>query len=312
MTRDDDEDRTASLMTPAKLAQLKPRPAASPAAYLDQLASDAGSVHVLRLAELRGQIEPQAGEDGYAQCVASLQAAAAGLDALDFSLLQQNKGLFARMTGKGKSAGAEFVQQYDHALEAFAAVRSKVQALAAAQQGRASATERALVEFEVEFRGIEKIIDQGARWLQDMRNQLKARQAGAGGDEEALRKVKEDAARCELLVARLKLLRATSSAAQQAHQLVQSTAARRAALLQALQQRLAGDIKTWQGRMAPVASAAGDSGSPALSLEGPQEAQRLLRQHIEEAVADCGQLQAQEQALADSVAALGAQLRAAM
>src|SRR4051812_16356720 len=37
----EDHDRTASLMTPGKLAQMKPRPAATPAAWLDRMASDA-------------------------------------------------------------------------------------------------------------------------------------------------------------------------------------------------------------------------------------------------------------------------------
>ena len=37
-----DPDRTASLMTPSKLAQIQPRSAASPAAWLSQMAADAG------------------------------------------------------------------------------------------------------------------------------------------------------------------------------------------------------------------------------------------------------------------------------
>ena len=51
----DEQDRTASLMTPAKLAQFKPKPAASPAAWLDQMAADAGAINMLRLSELRRQ-----------------------------------------------------------------------------------------------------------------------------------------------------------------------------------------------------------------------------------------------------------------
>ena len=48
----EDFDRTASLMTPAKLAESRPKVAASPAAWLDQMAADAGHQHVRRLAEL--------------------------------------------------------------------------------------------------------------------------------------------------------------------------------------------------------------------------------------------------------------------
>ncbi|MBC5764785.1 toxic anion resistance protein [Ramlibacter albus] len=311
----DDADRTASLMTPAKLAQLaqsKPKPAATPAAWLDKMASDAGAVHVARLMELRAQFEAQPGGGDLQGCTDSLAEAGTALDRLDFSLLGQNKGLFARMTGKGKTAGAEFARQYEQVLEAAERVSVQAKKLATHQQAQAAAADRALVEFEVETNGLEKIIDQGARWLQDMRGQLKTRQAEAGGDEEKLQQVKEDAARCELLVARLKLLRAASSAAQQARQAVQATAARRLALVQSLQQRIAGDVKEWQARMSPVAAAAGEGSSPAPALEGPQEAQRVLKQHLGEAIADCGQLREAEKSQAEGVAALAEHLRAAM
>ena len=44
----EDHDRTASLMTPAKLAQMKPKAAVSPSAWLDQMAADAGHAHLIR------------------------------------------------------------------------------------------------------------------------------------------------------------------------------------------------------------------------------------------------------------------------
>ena len=307
----EEHERTASLMTPAKLAGMKPKAAASPAAWLDQMAADAGHAHVRRLGELQGQLQAQARERDYAPVDAALQALAESLPRLDFSLLQQNKGLFARFTGKGKTAGAEFNAQFDAVVAAAEGVHAQVQALAKKQQAEATATERTLVEFEVEYRGIEKIIDQGARWLQDMRNQLKARQQAAGGDESAMAQVRQDAARCEILVARLKLLRAASNAAQQAHQLAQGTAQRRAAILQLLQRSVVGDLRNWQSRIAPVASAAGDSNSPALNLEGPMETQRELQAHLQQARADAGQLQAQERSLAESLAQLAQQLSAA-
>jgi hypothetical protein len=306
----DDHERTASLMTPAKLAQMKPKAAASPAAWLDQMAADAGHAHVRRLGELCEQLQSQARERGCAPVAAALQGVADSLPRLDFSLLQQNKGLFARFTGKGKTAGAEFNAQFDAVVTAAEAIKAQTQALGGRQQAQAAATERTLVEFEVEYRGIEKIIDQGARWLQDMRNQLKARQQAAAGDESALAQVRQDAARCEILVARLKLLRATSNAAQQAHQLAQAAAQRRAALVQLLQQSLAAELKGWQARMGPVAGAAGDSSSPALDLEGPMEAQRALQARLQQALADCEQLQTQERALADSLSQLGQELAA--
>ena len=58
---------------------------------------------------------------------------------------------------------------------------AQIQAVAE-EASRTSPRDRTLLEFEVEFRAIDKIIDQGTRWLQDMRNQLKAREAAATDD----------------------------------------------------------------------------------------------------------------------------------
>ena len=307
----EDPDRTASLMSPAKLAEFKPKAAASPAAWLNQMAADAAHQHVKRLGELRKELKLHARERDYSGITTDLAQLAKSLPTLDFGLVQ-TKGLWARVSGKSKSAAAEFSSQFEKLQQAAAAVSAQAKALQQGQQGQAAGTDMALLEFEVEYRAIEKVLDQGARWLQDMRNQLKTRQAEAGADEAAMAKVRDDAARCEVLVTRLKELRSVSSAAQQAHQQVQAAAARRVALAQALQQGIAGDAKAWEGRMAPLAAAASDSSSPALNVEGPKESQRALKQHLDEAAADCAQLQAQERSLAESVSALDEHLRAAM
>lgn len=305
-----DEDRTASLMTPAKLAQVKPRAPVSPAAWLDRMATDAGHQHVRRLAELRADLQVQAGKRDFSPLAAAIVRMAEALPRLDFGLLQQKGGLLARLSGKNKSAVAGFASQYD-AIEAAAdALGEQAKSLQGKQGDQASRTDLALLEFEVEFRAIDKIIDGASRWLQDMRNQLKEREA-AGGDEDARRQIREDAQRCELLVARLKALRALSSAAQQAHQQAQAAAARRAAMVQALQASVARHLKDWRSRIEPLAGAAREGESPALSLEGPMDCHRDLQLCIKQAGADCGQLQAHEQALAESLEALGAHLQAA-
>lgn len=305
-----DEDRTASLMTPAKLAQVKPRAPVSPAAWLDRMATDAGHQHVRRLAELRADLQVQAGKRDFVPLAAAIVRMAEALPRLDFGLLQQKGGLLARLSGKNKSAVAGFASQYD-AIEAAAdALGEQAKSLQGKQGDQASRTDLALLEFEVEFRAIDKIIDGASRWLQDMRNQLKEREA-AGGDEDARRQIREDAQRCELLVARLKALRALSSAAQQAHQQAQAAAARRAAMVQALQASVARHLKDWRSRIEPLAGAAREGESPALSLEGPMDCHRDLQLCIKQAGADCGQLQAHEQALAESLEALGAHLQAA-
>lgn len=307
-----DDDHTASLMTPAKLAQVanKPKAPVSPAAWLDRMASDAGHQHVRRLAELRADLQVQATRRDFAPLTADLKGVADALPKLDFGVLQQKGGFLSRLSGKNKTVIAEFAAQFDRIEETMEKFAQQAKSLQGKQGEQASGTDRTLVEFEVEFRGIEKIIDQGARWLQDMRNQLKQREAEAG-DEAARQQVREDAQRCELLVARLKLLRALSSAAQQSHQQAQETAARRASLLQSLQANMASRTRDWRSRITPLANAARDGESPGLSLEGPMDSHRDLQLCVKDAIADCAQLQAHEKALAEGLEAMGEPLKAA-
>jgi hypothetical protein len=304
-----DPDRTASLMTPAKLAQVKPGAAASPAAWLDQMAADAGHAHVRRLAQLGDELAALGAADGdFSRVAACLARLGQALPLLDFGLLQP-RGWLARVTGKGRGAGAGFTAQVEQIDDAINDLAAQAQALRKKQQERAAANDRTLMELEVEFRAIDTIINQGARWLQDMRGQLKVRQQEQA-DEPARRQIADDAARCEMLVARLKLLRAASSAAQQTLQQARETGSRRVGLLQMLQQALAADVKEWRTRISPLAASV-ESGSLALSLEVPMEGHRDLQLCIKQAVADCAQLQAQEQALAGQLGTLAGELRAA-
>jgi hypothetical protein len=308
-----DEDRTASLMSPAKLAQMAARPKApvTPAAWLDRMATDAGHQHVRRLGELRSDLQTQAAKRDFAPLAAAIAHAAQALPQLDFGLLQQKKaGLFARLAGKGGSTVGEFASQYDAVDAAASALAEQAKALQGKQGEQASRTDLTLLEFEVEYRAIEKIIDQGARWLQDMRSQLKEREA-AGGDDAARQQIREDAQRCELLVARLKALRGLSSAAQQAHQQAQETAVRRASLVQAMQTTVAKHVKEWRTRISALADAAREGEAPAaVSLEGPMDCHRDLQLCLKQAGADCAQVQAHEKSLADGLDALATQLEA--
>lgn len=308
---DDSDDRTASLMTPAKLAQLKvrPKPAASPAAWLDQLAADAGSGHARRLVDLRSQLEAQVRERDYQAVRSALNALYEGLQKLDFAVLEP-KGWLARATGRGKAEAAGFVAQYERLLRAGEDLADEVQALQRKQQAQAGATDRALVEAEVEVRAIEKIMEQGTRWLQDMRNQLKAREA-QGADAAAHKQIQEDAARCELLVGRLKVLRAVVTAAQQATQSCKSATARRANLLETLQQALDGEWKAWQQKLEPVATEAAATGSAAQGVERAKAVHQDLQSTLKQAGKDCSQMQKQEQALAAELATLHEPLQAA-
>jgi hypothetical protein len=302
-------DRTASLMTPSKLAQIQPRTAASPAAWLSQMAADAGHQHVRRLRELQGELQAQALLREDSALISELGRVAEALPRLDFGLLQ-NRGWWARTTGKSRSAGVEFAAQFSQIDQVAGALAAQTQAFQKKQQQQATAFDLTVLETEVEYHAIDKIIDQGARWLQDMRSQLKVRQA-APADPASQEQINEDEVRCEILVDRLKVLRSVSSAAQRTHLQAQNAALRRAALLKLLQQALASAIKTWQARLSVLAAAAADASSPQLSLDAPMEAHRELQLCLKQVIADCGQLNAQEKALAESLATFGTALGAA-
>jgi hypothetical protein len=307
----DTEDRTASLMTPAKLAQLKVRPkeGTSPAAWLDQLAADAGSGHVRRLADLRGQLEAQVAERSYDGVRVTAEALGGALAQLDFALVEP-KGWLARATGKGKEAAAGFKMQYERIGRAGEDLADEVRSLARKHQAQAPITERTLMEFEVELRAIEKIMEQGARWLQDMRNQLKAREA-AGGDDAAQAQWREDSARCELLVARLKQLRSAGTAVQQAVERCKAAARSRASVLDSVQQALTGEWQTWRTTVGGVVEESAATGAAKRGVSAARSVHAALQAALEQAGRDCSGLAAQERTLAQELAALQAPLQAA-
>jgi hypothetical protein len=307
---DMEEDRTASLMTPARLAQLQERPktAASPAAWLDTLASDAGSGHVRRLADLRGQIEAQLRERDQGAIAAALSGLAQALEKLDFAQLQP-KGWLARTMGKGKEAAAAFVAQVDRIGRAGEDLADEARDLQK-KQAAGTADDRMAMEVEGELRAIEKIMDQGARWLQDMRSQLKARQA-QGGDAAAQQQIREDTQRCDLLVVRLKQLRAVSTATQPVLERCKALAPQRTAFLQAAQALQDAPWKTWQRRSGPLADEARAGGATIEGVERARAAWQELQAALAQAATDCASLQEQEQALAAELEALREPLQAA-
>jgi hypothetical protein len=297
-----ESDRTASLMSPARLAQMNPKTPATPAAWLNQMAADAGHQHVKRIGELGELLQEQATSTELSSLATRLEQFSATLPTLDFSLLEP-RGWWARTTGKGSGGGAEFADLFEQINAAAQSLIGHGAALRKEHQADSAVTDRALVELDVEYHAMEKILEQGARWLQDMRNQLKVRQTAAT-DLQSQRAVIEDANRCDILVTRLKLLRSLCNAAVQVQGQVRENAARRLALTQTLQQSLASELKTWHGRLSAVASVARGGKSSAHGLHGPMEAHQELQSSVTKAASACHQLLQQEQALAQSLMAL--------
>lgn len=240
-----DDDRTASLMTPARLAQLRTQArATSPKAYLDQLAADAGSGHARRLADLRAQIEQQLRSRNLAAIQAALGVARNALQGVDYSALQP-RGLLARAIGKGREETAAFANRRRQTVEGLEDLREQAVEGQRRDEAMDIGAGLSLTEMATESQAIETIIDQGSRWLHDMRNQLRVRQMQSP-DMRAQQAIDEDTRRCELLVARIKLLRAANSAARHAQEICEAAAAQRAGFHRSLLAALDQEGAEWQ------------------------------------------------------------------
>jgi chromosome segregation ATPase len=307
---DDSPDRTASLMTPTRLAQMKarPRPDASPAAWLDLLAAGAGGGHVRRLLDLRHQLSALLHAGEVRTIVGGCQALHEALEQVDFSLVQP-RGWLARMTGGRKEAAARFAAQQRRVVQAGDALANEVRTLQKEQEVQRTAVERTLLDCEVELRAIEKILEQGTRWLQDMRTQIEARQPGT--DEAAQRQVRDDTARCELLVTRLHSLRNAASATQQVLQHGRGACSARTALAARCRHSLDEEWPAWRRQAASLADEAAAHGCAAQDVEAARATLEALRSALQEAGAQARAVQAQDRTLGEEVAALQVPLLAA-
>ncbi|GAC1535932.1 MAG: hypothetical protein NVS2B4_16380 [Ramlibacter sp.] len=305
---DSENDRTASLITPAKLAQVS-GDASSPiasVAFLDRMAADIGHQHVQRLAELCQQLDEQG--QGRLEQVGQVEAALRRmLDALagiDFAPLQE-RSWWADFTGKSRTAATAFTAGFDRVDEVAQELAAAV-AVQHRQQGQRTAPhDRLVVEFDVEYHALDKVIGQGARWLQDLRNQARVRQAEPGV---SAHDVRADDARCELLVQRLKLLRAAATASQLAHQEVLVTIGRRAEMGESLNRLTAIHLQSWRASLSALAAAAVGDKIPASLIGEAVKAQDKLRGKLEGRLADLAQLGSHESALVGLLAAMGEQL----
>jgi chromosome segregation ATPase len=307
---DDSHDRTASLMTPARLAQMKarPRPAPSPAAWLDQLATGAGAGHVRRLLDLRHQLSALLHAGEVHTIAGACQALHEALDEVDFSLVQP-RGWIARLAGGGKEATARFAAQQARVVQAGDALVGEVRTLQKEQDVQRTAVERTLLDCEVELRAMEKILEQGTRWLQDMRSQLETRPPEA--DEAAQRQLRDDTARCDLLVTRLQLLRTAATAAQQLLQHGRAACSARTALAARCRHSLDEEWPAWRRQAASLADEAAARGCSGEGVEAARAALAALRTALQAAGAQARAVQVQDRALADEVAGLQAPLQAA-
>lgn len=310
---DSQEDRTASLMTPAKLAKVAGTGGVGvpPGQFLDRMAADVGHQHVQRLGELRQALELHGqGELEQAEQIAtSLERMRDALPQVDFAPLQE-RNWWADLTGKSRSAGSAFALTVDRVDEIAQELGAEVAAFQKRQLQRSTAQDRTLVEFNVEYQALDKVIHQGSRWLQDMRTQVKAR-AVQTDDAEAEQQSRADEARCEVLVERLKLLRAAATASQQAYEEVLATAQRRSEFAQATQRVATVHLQAWRSSLSAVSTAAIGGKVPPPLIDEARKAQDKLHKKLEALLAEAGQLRSHESGLVQQLAAMGEPLAAA-
>src|SRR3954470_18964172 len=140
------DDQTASLMTPAKLAQVSAgRAPVSPSAFLDQMAADVGHQHLKRLGELRRLLQDEAAGSSAAVVQPSVEQLAQALPQLDLRLAEPG-GWWATLTGRNRNAAGQFAAAVDRIDEGARQLASGVAAAQKAQQPHAVAAERVLVE----------------------------------------------------------------------------------------------------------------------------------------------------------------------
>ncbi|MEO5671678.1 MAG: hypothetical protein ABIR26_13365 [Ramlibacter sp.] len=303
-----DNDRTASLMTPSKLAQVRAKPPAAqaaPGAWLNQMAADAGHVHLRQLAALKKEVESQVLPPEFSAFAADLSRLAEALPGIDFGLLK-DRGWWARTTGKSVADGTKFADQFAKVEQVADGLADRAQALHKTQQAQATEIERILLEIKMECKAIDQIIDQGARWLQDMRSQLKTRLAAAT-DSQIEQGIKDDNARCEILVDRLKALRATATAAHHSRQLLKASSAKRQAVADFLQEALASDLRGWQRRLSELAAGARAKDASGFDVDGAMATHRELQLSAKKAISECAMALHQEKTMVESLTALEAQ-----
>jgi hypothetical protein len=292
-----DFDRTASILSPAKLAQVKPLAAVSPAAWLDQPPAEAGRQSLLRLHDLQSQLAAALTSSDDLELAAALEQLAQSIAQVDFSLLR-TRGWLARAMGRDHSAGVQFSSRFEQAADAAAALAQRLKDLQGKALAQASAADRRLVELEVECVALDTAISQGTAWVQDVRARAEAA-------------TPQDRARCDALAQRLGLLAAVAGAGRQARAHGQALQERRATVRLAVHQAMGGPVRAWRGRTSVLANTSQDALPAQSELEAPAQAQRDLEAQLRQLAAESSHLPALEAALAASLCALSVPLAAA-
>lgn len=262
------------------------------AASVGYLLEDAERMHLGQMRQLRSRLQSDAFTWDDALLAHAVEVFLAASRELAFQPLQQ-RGFWARLTGATEAAARAFSRKYDKVVGAASKARHEFEMLSRDYRAHTSSARKLIVELDMEYRDLDREMDQGAEWLVELSYAIEKAQA-----PRAL------SARAMALSGRLKRARQASALAKEIIILGQNVLERRAVLLERMKIDLQGFDKVWLPRVANIGAKAADRRFPPPVLDKAREVHGELITRLELTSAACLALQMDEQAMARGLAML--------
>jgi hypothetical protein len=240
---------------------------------------------IARFRQLRSKLQSHAFAWDNALLTHSVQGWLAASRNLDFDSVR-NCSFWARLTGAAAGAAQEFDRQYLEVLTAAARARRELETLAGDYRAQTSSARKLIVELDIEYRALNREVDQGAEWLVELSYAI------AKTDE-----LRALSPRALGLSGEVRHFRAVSTLAQEITILGQNVLERRIALLEMVKIDLNGFDKVWMHRVSRTRTEAGSHPVPFAVLEKAREVHDELVARLELTSEACLALQVEEQAM---------------
>jgi hypothetical protein len=261
-------------------------------AWVTQLTEEVQGAHFGRLRQLRSRLQSDAFTWDNALLTRAVEVFLATSRSLEFQSLR-NCGVWARLTGATKVVAFVFAKKYDDVVGAAGTARKEFEVLSRDYRAHTSSTRKLIVELDMEYRALDREIDQGAQGLVELSYAIEKT-----GEPRAL------SSRAKALSAELKRFRLASALAKEITILGQNVLERRAALLERMKLDLHGFDKVWLQRVASILTKPGDRRFPVPGLDKAREVHGELINRLELTSDACTALQMEEQAMARRLAML--------
>lgn len=268
------------------------QPAALLAASIGRLLQDVQSAQLARLRELRLRLQCDAFAWDNALLTHAIEVFLAASRKLDFGLLRRHS-VWARLTGAAEAAVRAFRNSYGDVVGAAERAKQEFELLSCDYRAHTSRARKLVVELDLEYRELDREIDQGAEWLVELSYAIETADVPAALSSRAM-----------VHSTQLKRCRRVSALAKEITILGQNVLERRAALLERLKLDLNGFEQIWLQRVAHLGPKAADRNFPLLLLDKGQEVHAELIARLELTRAACMALQVEEQAMARRLAIL--------